>query len=101
MHINSVTQLVSAFSPVAIALLTGYFAARSSRQRRSDRVLGRLTSELTVVDNMQAGTPAKAVLEAQLHATALRYQEVCNREDTLRREPVALALGAIMTVGGV
>jgi hypothetical protein len=101
MQINSVTQLASAFSPVAIALLTGYFAARSSRQKRSDRVLSRLSSELAVVGNIPDGAPAKSVLEAQLHATAVKYQEVCTREDTLRREPVALSLGALFAVAGV
>lgn len=101
MHVNSLTQIVTAFSPLALALITGLFAARSNRRRRSDVILNRLSAELEVAANIPDHSEAKEVIKEQLSATARRYSEVCAREDTLKRDFAAISLGTLFTIAGV
>ncbi|MFD7730655.1 hypothetical protein ACFV6F_09775 [Kitasatospora phosalacinea] len=101
MQLDSVTQVISAVSPIALALLTGFFTVRSNRQRRSSVVLARLRSEMEVAESMPNSAEAKSVIEDQLHATALRYREICAHEDTLKRDTASMALGAVFGLGGI
>lgn len=101
MQLTSITQAVTAFSPVAIAMLTGVFAARSNRRARSDKIMTRLTAEIAALDTLPDEASAKAMLTSQVEATVAKYKQTCLREDTFRRDGVGVGLGIVLGGGGI
>ncbi|MEU9912405.1 hypothetical protein [Streptomyces sp. NPDC051001] len=96
---ETITQVVTAFSPIVIALITGFFGARLGRRTRSDKVMERLKAEIEAAEALPDGSAAKETLLAQLDATASKYEETCQHEDTFRRDSFGVILGLIL--GGV
>ncbi|GAA4555929.1 hypothetical protein [Streptomyces collinus] len=96
---DTVTEVVTAFSPVVIALITGFFGARLGRRTRSDKIMERLKAEIEASEALPAGSAAKEALLIQLDATAKKYAETCKHEDTFRRDSFSVILGLIL--GGV
>lgn len=101
MQLTSITQAVTALSPVAIAVLTGVFAARSNRRAGSDKIMARLTAETAALDTLPDEGSAKAMLTAQVEATVAKYRQTCLREDALRRDGVGVGLGIVLGGGGI
>ncbi|MFB9581712.1 hypothetical protein [Streptomyces goshikiensis] len=97
----SITQVVTAFSPVVIALITGYFGARLSRRSRSDKLMERLKAEIEAVQALPEGSATKGVLLSQIDATVRKYEETCQREDTFRRDAAGLVMGILIGGGGI
>ncbi len=101
MHLNSVTEVITAFSPMLIAVVSGLLAAWSKRQPKSNKIMSRLTAEVSALAALPDGSLAKARVGSQLDATALKYQEICAREDSFKRNPAGVVVGAVLWVGGV
>ncbi|MGY0463025.1 hypothetical protein ACW14Y_22675 [Kitasatospora sp. cg17-2] len=99
-HLDQVTQILVALSPVLVALLAGFFASRERRKRRSDTIMARLVAEIDALGNLPDGSEAKRLIEQQVDATASTYREACRLEG-ISRQPGAIALGATFTLLGV
>ncbi|MFF7738668.1 hypothetical protein [Streptomyces sp. NPDC007984] len=98
---ETITQVVTAFSPIAIALITGFFGARLGRRTRSDKIMERLKAEIEASEALPAGSVAKETLQKQLDATANKYTETCKHEDAFRRDSFGVVLGLILGGAGV
>ncbi|MFC8282727.1 hypothetical protein [Streptomyces cyaneofuscatus] len=98
---DTITQVATAFSPIVIALITGYFGARLGRRTRSDQIMERLKSEVEASEAMPVGSVAKETLLARLDSTALKYEETCQQEDTFSRDTFGVILGLILGGTGI
>lgn len=61
----------------------------------------RLTAEIAAVESVAEGTTAKSVLTSQVDATAQRYSEMRQREDSFKRDAVGVGLGVVLSLGGI
>ncbi|MGW7555830.1 hypothetical protein [Streptomyces rimosus] len=98
---NTLAQVVTAFSPLLVAVVVGLFAARERRQTSSAKVMARLTAEAGVHEALPEGSAARSIVAAQLEATASKYKATCEREDSFRRDKVGLVAGIILGGGGL
>ncbi|WP_327329465.1 hypothetical protein OG265_17220 [Streptomyces sp. NBC_01208] len=94
------TQVAATISPILIALLTGFFAARERRQSSSEKILNRLNAEISTLDALPEGS-ARDSLAGQIGRTVQKYQQVSAYEDTFKRDSASAALGFLFGVGGI
>nr|WSW68688.1 hypothetical protein OG461_22190 [Streptomyces sp. NBC_00995] len=94
------TQVAATLSPILIALLTGFFAARERRQSSSERILTRLNAEISTLDALPEGR-ARDSLAGQISRTVQKYQQVSAYEDTFKRDTASAVLGFLLGVGGI
>ena len=62
--------------------------------------MARLVAEIDALGNLPDGSEAKRLIEQQVDATASTYREACRLEG-VKRQPGAIALGAILTLAGI
>ncbi|MFD4666416.1 hypothetical protein [Streptomyces halstedii] len=98
---STVVAGVTAFSPLAIALLTGLFAARERRQLSSEKIMLRLNTEIAALDSLPEGLEVRSLLASQVDATARKYTETCTREDSFTRDKLGIGVGLIVGGGGI
>ncbi|MFE0688995.1 hypothetical protein ACFV0Z_12715 [Streptomyces xiamenensis] len=98
---DTITQVVTAFSPIVIALITGFFGASLGRRTRSDKFLQRLKAEIEISEAVPAGSVAKETILAQLDSTARMYEHTCRQEDTFRRDSTGVVLGLLLGGTGI
>ncbi|WP_320778852.1 hypothetical protein [Streptomyces sp. CRN 30] len=98
---DTVTQVVTAFSPILIALITGFFGARLGRRTKAVKIMERLKGEAETAEVLPEGSAAKQTLLAQLDATARQYEEACKLEDTFRRDSSGVVLGFLIGGSGI
>ncbi|MFG3253844.1 hypothetical protein [Streptomyces sp. NPDC048172] len=104
---TSLSQAVTAFSPLIVALLAGFFAARERSQSSSQRYLARLTAEAEALQSLESlqSLPKEAgandILAAQIVSTARKYAATCALEDSLSRDKVGIGLGVVLGGGGI
>ncbi|MGW4345540.1 hypothetical protein ACWEL8_10760 [Streptomyces sp. NPDC004690] len=101
MQSASLTQMVTAFSPIVVALVTGYFGARLTRRSGSDKIMVRLRAEIEAAEALPDESEAKRTVLSQLDATARKYEETCRREDTFQRDIAGIVLGVLIGGGGI
>lgn len=98
---STATEGITAFSPLAIALLAGLFAARERRQSSSEKIMVRLNSEIAALGSLPAGLDVRTLLESQVETTARKYKETCTREDSFKRDGLGIGVGIVIGGGGV
>ncbi|MDK1474785.1 hypothetical protein QNO07_15380 [Streptomyces sp. 549] len=98
---SAVTDGITAFSPLAVALLTGLFAARERRQSSSAKIMDRLTAEIAALSSLPDNSDAKSILLSQAEATARTYKQTCTHEDTFKRDGLGIGLGIVLGGGGI
>ncbi|MFC8074450.1 hypothetical protein ACFUN8_02780 [Streptomyces sp. NPDC057307] len=98
---SAVTEGITAFSPLAIALLAGFFAARERRQSSSEKIMIRLSSEIAALDSLPEELDVRSLLISQVEATARKYKETCAREDSFKRDGLGIGLGIVLGGGGI
>jgi len=100
-NVQSVTSLITAATPLLVGTISGIWAVTRVRGSKADRLLRIMRDEVELMTKLPNDSAAVQELKARIDDTARQYADLRRRQSQLRRDPVGIVLGAILSFAGI